>query len=199
MTRNEKRKGALSLLFVLGAGFLLGYVPPLFWNLGANSAPSGNTGSPTPTATIFANYIPVTFDDLLEDSIAIVYGEVMHVHPGRERAVAPSVTQVYTPITIAPLQTLKGRPFFSLTYNRMGGEFEGLRHRVDGDDRCFQPGDRVLVFLSKYYGDIGRASVFIERDGMITVWDDAGNYFPVEVSTREYMAKVREGLARKGL
>lgn len=199
MTRNEKRKGALSLLFVLGAGFLLGYVPPLFWNLGANSAPSGNTGSPRLRRQFSPIIFPLPLTICWRIPSLLYMGKSCMFIPAGRRAVAPSVTQVYTPITIAPLQTLKGRPFFSLTYNRMGGEFEGLRHRVDGDDRCFQPGDRVLVFLSKYYGDIGRASVFIERDGMITVWDDAGNYFPVEVSTREYMAKVREGLARKGL
>lgn len=199
MTRNGKRKGTLSLLFVLGAALLLGYVPPFFWDLDTSHAPSREDNSPTPTVTIFADYIPVTFDDLLEDSIAIVYGEVRSVHPARERAISLSATQVYTPMTITPLQTLKGRPFFSLAYNRIGGEFNGLQHRIDGDDRCFQPGDRVLVFLSKYYGDIGRASVFIEHDGVITVWDDSGDYSPVEVSTREYMAKVREGLDRKGL
>lgn len=198
MTPNEKRKSSLLVLFFLGTAFLSGYLSPFLYH-SAKPASSRDDGSPMRSVTIFADYLPVTFDDLLEDSIAIVYGEVMSVHPGRERAATPSFTQVYTPITIAPLQTLKGRPFFSLTYNRMGGEFGGLRHRVDGDGRCFQPGDRVLVFLSKYYGDIGRASVFIERNGVITVWDDGGNYIPMEVSTREYMAKVREGLARKGL
>ena len=193
-----KAKQRFSLL-LLTARFLI------FLLSGCVSSSSGTTNSVAseeaskPIATIFADYIPVTFDDLLKESKFIVYGEVFHVLPARERLIAKTSTQVYTPIGIMPIQTLKGNPPAPFIYNYIGGEFEGIVHQIDGDKRSFQEGDHVLVFLSKYSGDIGRASVFIEHNGMLTVWDDEGNYTPVEVSTQEYIAKVKEALAKKGL
>lgn len=196
MMIKAKQRFSLLLLTALFLIFLLS---------GCFSSSSGTTNSVAseeaskPIATIFADYIPVTFDDLLKKSKFIVYGEVFHVLPARERLVAKTSTQVYTPIGIIPIQTLKGNPPSPFIYNYIGGEFEGIVHQIDGDKRSFQEGDHVLVFLSKYSGDIGRASVFIEHNGMLTVWDDEGNYTPVEVSTQEYIAKVKEALAKKGL
>ncbi len=196
MMIKAKQRFSLLLLTALFLIFLLS---------GCVSSSSGTTNSVAseeaskPIATIFADYIPVTFDDLLKKSKFIVYGEVFHVLPARERLVAKTSTQVYTPIGIIPIQTLKGNPPSPFIYNYIGGEVEGIVHQIDGDKRSFQEGDHVLVFLSKYSGDIGRASVFIEHNGMLTVWDDEGNYTPVEVSTQEYIAKVKEALAKKGL
>lgn len=148
-----KAKQRFSLL-LLTALFLISLLS------GCVSSSSGTTNSVAseeaskPIATIFADYIPVTFDDLLKESKFIVYGEVFHVLPARERLVAKTSTQVYTPIGIIPIQTLKGNPPSPFIYNYIGGEFEGIVHQIDGDKRSFQEGDHVLVFLSKYSGDI---------------------------------------------
>lgn len=160
--------------------------------------PSSESDSSKPTVKIFASYAHVTFDDLLEDAVAIVYGEISHILPAKERYIAEDVTQVYTPIEITPIETLKGDPGSTLLYNRIGGDFEGVLYQIEGQELSFQEGDRIFIFLGLYDGDLGPTSVSIEHDGMLTVWDEEGNE-TMEMPTREYIAKVKDALSEKGM
>ena len=160
--------------------------------------PSSESDSSKPTVKIFASYAHVTFDDLLEDAVAIVYGEISHILPAKERYIAEDVTQVYTPIEITPIETLKGDPGSTLLYNRIGGDFEGVLYQIEGQELSFQEGDRIFIFLGPYDGDLGPTSVSIEHDGRLTVWDEEGNE-TIEMPTGEYIAKVKDALTQKGL
>lgn len=191
-----KRFSLLLLMFIFLISILSGCS---FHSSESPAAPSSSeSDSSKPVVSIHALYTPVTFDDLLEDSTVIVYGEISRVLPAKERPITESLNQVYTPVEITPIETLKGTPTSPFTYNYVGGEFEGKIYQIEGDTRSFHEGDRVFVFLSIYDGDIGPSSVFIEHNGMLTVWDEEGNE-TMEMSTGEYISKVKDALTQKGL
>ena len=127
-----------------------------------------------------------------------MYGEISRIQPAQERYITPDNTQVYTPIEITPIETLKGDPGPPLLYNRLGGEYEGVLYQVEGQELSFQEGDRIFIFMGKYDSDLGPTSISIEHDGMLTVWDEEGNN-TMEMPTQEYIAKVKAALAEKGL
>ena len=112
-----------------------------------------------------------------------VYGEISRIQPAQERYITPDKTQVYTPIEITPIETLKGDPGPTLLYNRIGGEYEGVIYRLEGYDFSFQEGDRIFIFMGKYDSALGPTSISIEHDGMLTVW--AVSYTHLDVYKRQ--------------
>lgn len=196
MIKITKRFSLLLLSFVL-------LVPVL---AGCTSHPSETAAEPSslvedsskPTVNIYASFAHYTFDDLLEKSTSIVYGEISSIQPSQERYIAEDLTQVYTPIEITPIETLKGDPGSTLLFNRIGGEYEGVVYRMEGYDFPIQEGDRIFIFMGKYDSALGPTSVSIEHDGMLTVWDEEGNE-TIEMPTGEYIGKVKDALTQKGL
>ena len=196
VVKRKRRFSLLLLAFVLLVSLLSGCASQ-------TSEPAAETSSSVEDSSksvvnMYASYAHFTFDDLLERATSIVYGEISRIQPAQERYITPDKTQVYTPIKITPIETLKGDPGPTLLYNRIGGEYEGVIYRLESYDFSFQEGDRIFIFMGKYDSDLGPTSISIEHDGMLTVWDEKG-VNTMEMPTQEYIAKVKAALAEKGL
>ena len=196
VVKRKRRFSLLLLAFVLLVSLLSGCASQ-------TSEPAAETSSSVEDSSksvvnMYASYAHFTFDDLLERATSIVYGEISRIQPAQERYITPDKTQVYTPIKITPIETLKGDPGPTLLYNRIGGEYEGVIYRLESYDFSFQEGDRIFIFMGKYDSALGPTSISIEHDGMLTVWDEKG-VNTMEMPTQEYIAKVKAALAEKGL
>ncbi len=198
VVKRKKRFSLLLLTFVFLVSLLSGCTVQPSKPAADSSSSKSESDSYKPVVKGFASYVETTFDDLLEESVAIVYGEISHIQSAQKRFISQTHTQVYTPIEITPIETLKGDPGPTLLYNRLGGEYEGVIYQIEGQDLSFQEGDRIFIFLGLYDADMGPTSVSIEHDGMLTVWDEKG-VNTMEMSTQEYIAKVKAALAEKGL
>ena len=194
----KKRFSLLLLTFVFLVSLLSGCTSQTSEPAADSPSSKSEADSSKPTVKILASYGEITFDGLLERAASIVYGEISRIQPAQERYITPDNTQVYTPIEITPIETLKGDPGPTLLYNRLGGEYEGVIYQIEGQDLSFQEGDRIFIFLGLYDADMGPTSVSIEHDGMLTVWDEKG-VNTMEMPTQEYIAKVKAALAEKGL
>ena len=194
----KKRFSLLLLTFVFLVSLLSGCTSQTSEPAADSPSSKSEADSSKPTVKILASYGEITFDGLLERAASIVYGEISRIQPAQERYITPDKTQVYTPIKITPIETLKGDPGPTLLYNRIGGEYEGVIYRLESYDFSFQEGDRIFIFMGKYDSALGPTSISIEHDGMLTVWDEKG-VNTMEMPTQEYIAKVKAALAEKGL
>jgi len=86
--------------------------------------------------------LPATFDELVRESHAVVYGRVVEV-TGRWSADRRTIESV---VTLEALDHFKGTATETTTFRVPGGEAGGRRLVVAGAP-AFSPGDAVVVFL----------------------------------------------------
>ena len=86
--------------------------------------------------------LPATFDELVRESQAVVYGRVVSVE-GRWTADRRTIESV---VTLAAVEHFKGAATETTTFRVPGGEAGGRRLIVAGAP-AFTPGDAVVVFL----------------------------------------------------
>jgi len=86
--------------------------------------------------------LPATFDELVRESQAVVYGRVLAVE-GRWTADRRTIESV---VTLAAVEHFKGAATETTTFRVPGGEAGGRRLIVAGGP-AFTPGDAVVVFL----------------------------------------------------
>ena len=86
--------------------------------------------------------LPATFDELVRESHAVVYGRVIAVE-GRWTADRRTIESV---VTLAAVEHFKGTATDTTTFRVPGGEAGGRRLIVAGAP-AFTPGDAVVVFL----------------------------------------------------
>lgn len=86
--------------------------------------------------------LPATFDELVRESHAVVYGRVVEV-TGQWSADRRTIDSV---VTLAAIEHFKGTATETTTFRVPGGEAGGRRLVVAGAP-AFSPGDAVVVFL----------------------------------------------------
>lgn len=142
-----------------------------------------------------AAYIETSFPEMVREASTILYGEITNIQPSRQRDISEYSKQVYTPIEITPIELVKGGEGKEpVLYNRLGGEYEGIIYKLEGNDLTFKKGQRIFIFLSDINSDLGPTSVYIENNGKFSVWDDDQKALK-ETTPEEYIAKVKAELA----
>ena len=104
------------------------------------------------------------------------------------------LTQTYTPIEITPIQILKGESASPVLYNRLGGEYDGVLYRQEGDDITPATGQKVIVFLDENSYDLGPNWALWEENGLVK-YQDRDTHNLVEKPIGEYIQMVMAELS----
>lgn len=89
---------------------------------------------------------------------------------------------------------MKGEATSSVLYNRLGGEYEGVIYRQEGDDITPAIGQKVIVFLDENSYDLGPNWALWEENGSVK-YQDRDTHDLVEKPIEEYIQMVMDEIS----
>lgn len=151
--------------------------------------------SSLPTHYSDALYPSFSLSEAIDLSSTIVYGEITGVKSTYQETYEKlDLTQTYTPIEITPIQILKGESASPVLYNRLGGEYDGVLYRQEGDDITPAIGQKVIVFLDENSYDLGPNWALWEENGSVK-YQDRDTHDLVEKPIEEYIQMVTDEIS----
>lgn len=161
---------------------------------------------------VFATFMPLTYEKMV-DAPYILTGKVIKKVPREGIEITKDYIQryCYSRVTVQVDEVLKGEVGKNFHYRELGGTSkEGWVYRVDYS-RQVEVGDEVLIFAQKENAPLYFETVFLIRDGMLTVRkeDVPGTYLQrlvtefgrepenIELSIEEYLEILRNRIARQ--